>query len=135
MEAIKARYMSVHSNLTDDKIIWPLETLGESSVKLYYWLKRPKGTQQFAFKYIWAPFIIPRIAFFMCRLFHNAILTDMNIRILLASKCCCYKEGNTKDVDHLLLRSDLAKSIWGHFANIFEVRNLRFFNIKSIFLE
>lgn len=66
---------------------------------------------------------------------HNAIPTDKNIRIPLALKYYHYKEGNTEDVDHLFLRNDLEKAIWGHFINIFEVRSPRFFNFKSLFKE
>lgn len=42
-EAIKARYLLVHSDLEEDKRIWPLETTGNFSIKSYCNLKRPKG--------------------------------------------------------------------------------------------
>lgn len=93
----------------------------------------PKGTLHIVYKRIWALFIPPKISLFIGWLFHDAIPTDMNIRIHIASRCCYCKEGNIEDVEHILLRNELAKYIWGHFVDTFEVRNPRFYNKKTIF--
>lgn len=87
------------------------------------------------FKVAWAPFIPPRILFFIWKLIHNALPTDLSIKVPLSSRCSCCTNGQLEDNEHLLLRSDLAKAVWQHFASIFEMRSPGNLNVSAYLLE
>ena len=64
---------------------------------------------------IWKAAVPPKISFFMWKLFHDAIPIDSKIfqcGVQLASCCNCCTSSKCEDINHLLVDSELANSIW-----------------------
>lgn len=64
---------------------------------------------------------------------HVALPMDLNMNILIASKCMYYMDGNVETTNHLLLHGTLARYVWLHFNSLFGLTNPVFYSIKSIF--
>lgn len=118
----------------EDKWICPLETPGTFSVESYYEKVRIISRENTVFKNIWNSWFPTRISFFIWKCQMMVLLVDRNlikVNIPIVSWCSCYTHLKIEIINHLLLQSDLASTVWTYFNNIFNIRWPRFYNNAS----
>lgn len=131
-ESLQAKFLKVYLDTPhrhQNMATWQLWVL---HYQLYNKLINPKSHKVPLLRNTWAPHIATKISFFSQRIFHNMLATYDNLKIPIASKCCCCERGHLETTEHLLLQSDLANPIQKYYNDIFSMRRLRFYPTKII---
>lgn len=103
----------------DDKLVCTLTPTGKFSVPLYIHTLRANRPKKNWTDRVWNKFIPFRVNAFMWKIFSGALPVDNNIQkrgIALPSKCVCCANPKSETTEHLFLQSDIARSLWDHFA-------------------
>lgn len=106
----------------EDRYAWDHSESGFFSTKIFWEFRATKYASIDWCGCIWKPYIPPKVAFFIWKLFHNVVPTDdvvMRLRINMVSKCWCCHSPTMETSKHLFFMSDNAMEIWGFLAAAF----------------
>lgn len=107
-----------------DQLMFTPSESGQFVVKTYLELSRTCGATRMWPRWIWQPFLPPKISTFLWKLLHRAVPTDDRIcsrGIPIVSRCIFFSEYNAESIHHLFIQSELAISIWKCFGEIFRM--------------
>lgn len=104
---------------TPDKLNCTLNAAGKFRVADYVdycRLRRPK--KEWA-EIVWKKVTSARVNAFTWKVYRGALPVDSNVQsrgIPIASRCVCCARPTVETLDHLLVNSNMARSMWDHFA-------------------
>lgn len=128
---IEEQTITLSSN--DDKATSILSNDGLFSFKSCWNLIRARGRISFMWRQIWNANSPKMISFFLWRILHENIACYTMIQmkgIPLASRYHYRVEPSIESIDHLLIRGDIAKEVWGFFSGRLGIQ-MQFFNIQQ----
>lgn len=104
---------------TQDEMRCTLNAAGTFRVADYVEEFRDKHHKQAWSDIVWNKTTSFRVNAFVWRVYRGAIAVDNNIQrrgVPFTSRCVCCQNPTIETLDHLLVKSDMAHSVWDHFA-------------------
>lgn len=101
----------------DDCLVFSRNRNGRYSIKKYIEDEQPELPEQPWTRLIWNKYTTCRVNSFMWRVVQHALPVDESIQskgIVLSSRCVCCNSPSTETLEHVLVSSELARSVW-HF--------------------
>lgn len=104
-----------------DFLVFEKGPSGTFSVKSVYELLRHSKAANSIYKAVWHPVHSLKTSLFLWKAYNQRVGVDISFKkrgISLASRCVCCVSPAEESLDHLLVESELATSLWAYFGRL-----------------